>query len=284
MKILVTGANGQLGHDVVRVLGHGNEVHGVGRKEMDLLDSLAIQSVLSKSSPDCIVHCGAYTNVDQAEIERELCSKVNVEATAVIAEVASQIGSKLVYISTDYVFDGNKDGEYETSDLPNPINFYGLTKLEGERAVASITDKHFIIRTSWAFGANGDNFVKAILRNAVGQSELRVVSDQVGSPTYTKDLAGLISKMVATSKYGTFHATNEGASSRFEFANRILSVSGVEARAKPISSEQYHGKAKRPKNSKLSKASLDRAGFGRLPPWEDALKRYLTESESGAAR
>jgi dTDP-4-dehydrorhamnose reductase len=282
MRILVTGVNGQLGHDVVGALSSRDEVIGVGRKEMDLEDTSSIEKVLSRVGPDCIIHCGAYTKVDQAEIERKLCTRINVEATATIARMASTMGSKLVYISTDYVFDGTKAGEYETNDSPNPINFYGLTKLIGERVVAETSSKHFIIRTSWVFGINGNNFVKVILRKGREQGELRVVRDQVGSPTYSKDLARLISKMVITKKYGLFHATNEGACSWYEFAKEVLSMSGVEVRVEPISSEQYGAKAMRPLNSRLSMSSLDEAGFHRLPEWRDALCRYL--QESGALR
>jgi len=277
MRVVVTGMNGQLGHDIVEALSTSHEVVGLGRKEMDLLDPLTIDNVLSKADPECIVHCGAYTKVDHAEVERELCSRINVEATATIARVASAMGSKLVYISTDYVFDGTKTGEYETDDPPNPVNFYGLTKLKGEKAVTAASEKNFIIRTSWVYGRGGNNFVKSILKKGREQGLLRVVNDQIGSPTYTRGLARLISNMIITSKYGLYHATNEGFCSWYEFAKEILSVSGVDARVEPISTEQYVAKAARPKNSRLSKSSLDAGGFDRLPDWKDALHRYFIE-------
>ncbi len=192
MRVVVTGAGGQLGHDVVEALVPSHEVVGLGRSEMDLLDLSTIENVLSKANPECIVHCGAYTDVDQAEVERELCSKINVEATAVIARIASEMGSKLVYISTDHVFDGTNAGEYETGDRPSPVNFYGLTKLEGEKAVAAASKEYLIIRTSWVYGRAGNSFVKSILRQGREKRHLRVVNDQIGSPTYAGDLARLI--------------------------------------------------------------------------------------------
>jgi dTDP-4-dehydrorhamnose reductase len=277
MKVVVTGAAGQLGHDVVEALCSKHEVIGLGRRQMDLLDRLAIESVLSKVAPDCIVHCGAYTKVDQAEVEREICSRINVEATATISRIASSMGSKLIYISTDYVFDGTKVGEYETNDLSSPVNFYGLTKFKGEEAVTEFSKKSFIIRTSWVYGRNGQNFLKAIIKKARDQETVSVVHDQFGSPTYTTDLARLISKMITTSKFGLYHATNEGTCSWYEFAEEIIKVSGVEGRIEPITTKQYGAKAGRPKNSRLSKLSLDKGGFHRLPDWKEALRRYLVE-------
>jgi dTDP-4-dehydrorhamnose reductase len=277
MKVVVTGAGGQLGHDVVEALCLMHEVIGLGRRQMDLLDRSAIESVLTKAAPECIVHCGAYTKVDQAEVEREICSRINVDATATISRIAATMGSKLVYISTDYVFDGAKVGEYETDDHPNPVNYYGLTKLKGEEAISEFSEESFIIRTSWVYGRNGNNFVKAILKKSKEQGTLRVVDDQVGSPTSTTYLARLISDMIATNKFGLYHATNEGACSRYEFAKEILMMSGIDGRVEPITTEQYGAKAVRPKNSQLSKLSLDAGGFHRLPDWKDALRRYLVE-------
>jgi dTDP-4-dehydrorhamnose reductase len=277
MKVAVTGAGGQLGHDVVEALCPSHEVIALGRRQMDLLDPSAIEAVLTKAAPDCIVHCGAYTKVDQAEVERDICMRINFEATATIARIASEIGSNLLYFSTDYVFDGKKSGEYEINDAPNPINFYGLTKLNGERAAAEASGKHFIVRTSWSFGRNGQNFVKAIIKKSREQEVLRVVDDQIGSPTHTADLARLVSDMIVTDKFGLYHATSEGACSWNEFAKAILAMSGIEARVEPITTEQYGSRAARPRNSLLSRTSLDAAGFRRLPSWKEALRRYLVE-------
>jgi dTDP-4-dehydrorhamnose reductase len=277
MRVLVTGASGQLGRDVMDVLVPRYEVIGIGRKEADLEDTHALEALLHRASPDCIIHCAAYTKVDQAESERERCARINVDATAAIARVAQEIGASLLYFSTDYVFDGRKEGPYETSDTPEPINHYGLTKLLGERAVSDLVKEHFIVRTSWVFGRNGHNFVNAILRKAAGAGHVQVVADQVGSPTYTRDLAELIAGMVSTREFGLYHATNEGFCSWYEFALEILSRAGRETEVEAISSEHYASKAARPKNSRLSKSSLDEHGFPRLPDWRDALQRYLGE-------
>jgi dTDP-4-dehydrorhamnose reductase len=277
MKVVVTGAAGQMGHDVVEVLCSKHEVIGLGRKQMDLLDTSAIEPLLSRLAPDCIVHCGAYTKVDLAEVERDICSKINFQATSAIAKSASGMGSKLVYISTDQVFDGTKKGEYGIEDLPNPVNFYGLTKWKGEGAVANACKRYFIIRTSWVYGRKGDNFVKAIIKRGGKHGEFRVVKDQIGSPTYSVDLARLISDMIYSDKFGLYHATNEGICSRYEFAEAVLSMSAIHAMIEPVSSKQYGAKATRPKNSSLSKASLDTAGLRRLPEWKKALRRYLVE-------
>jgi dTDP-4-dehydrorhamnose reductase len=279
VRVLVTGVNGQLGWDVAKRLAPEHVVISFDKKKMDLATPSIIGGLLSKEEPDIIVHCGAYTMVDKAEEEKELCHKINAEATRAIAEEASQNGTRLIFISTDYVFDGTKPEPYETDDRPNPINYYGLTKLEGELAVKELVKKHQIIRTSWVFGTNGGNFVKTIIRLGKEQEILRVVTDQVGSPTYTVDLAELIFQMVRSDRYGTYHATNEGYCSWHRFATEIVQIKGWKNRVEPIVTEDNPKKAHRPKNSRLSKRSLDDAGFQRLPGWQNALERYMHEAK-----
>lgn len=273
MCILVTGASGQLGHDVCKAL--GDAAVGISSKDTDITDEKKITEYIKKLGPEAIIHCAAYTAVDKAEGEKERCFAANTHATGYIAKAAAEIGAKLMYISTDYVFEGKLDRPYETSDLPNPINVYGASKLAGENAVKEALEKHFIIRTSWVFGENGHNFVKTMLRLGKTNKELRVVNDQFGSPTYTRDLAALLAQMIRTEKYGLYHATNEGFCSWFEFACTIFQESGIDVNVLPVASESYPTAAKRPQNSRLSKSSLDMAGFDRLESWEKATAHFI---------
>jgi dTDP-4-dehydrorhamnose reductase len=277
MKVLVTGANGQLGYDVVERLKKLNIEHiGVSRKDFDLTDEEQTKSFILNHKPDVVIHCAAYTAVDKAEEERDLCYAVNVLGTRYIAQACKKIDAKMVYISTDYVFDGEKEEPYEVTDTPNPINYYGLTKYLGEQEVQKNLDKFFIVRTSWVFGKNGNNFVKTMLKLGQERKEIKVVCDQVGSPTYTYDLAKLLWDMIQTDKYGIYHATNEGYCSWYEFACEIFKVAGMDdVKVIPIKSEEYLTKAVRPKYSKLSKDKLELKGFIRLPNWKDALKKYI---------
>ncbi|MBR3721350.1 MAG: dTDP-4-dehydrorhamnose reductase [Selenomonadaceae bacterium] len=280
MKVLVTGVTGQLGFDVARVLKEKNvEVFAANRNDFSLTDYGKAQEVMRKFKPDVIIHAAAYTAVDKAEEEKELAFKVNGEGTRNLAKIAKELDSKFVYISTDYVFPGEGDNFYATMDKTAPLNVYGASKLMGEEAVREILEKYFIVRISWVFGVNGKNFVKTMLRLGKEREELRVVSDQVGSPTYTYDLAKLLSNMITTTKYGIYHATNEGVCSWAEFAEEIFKLSNIKTNIIPIVSEEYPTPAKRPKNSRLDKISLDENGFNRLPHWKDALKRYLEEIE-----
>ena len=211
MKVLVTGVNGQLGYDVVKELDErGHQPIGVDREEMDLTSSKQIKECIEKIKPEAIIHCAAYTAVDKAEDEEELCRRVNVISTKEIAECAKELDIPMIYISTDYVFDGTKDGEYTEEDIPNPINVYGKTKYEGEVYVQEILEKYYIVRISWVFGENGNNFIDTMLRLSKERDSLNVINDQVGSPTYTNDLAPLLVDMIETDKYGVYHATNEG--------------------------------------------------------------------------
>jgi dTDP-4-dehydrorhamnose reductase len=278
MKVLVTGANGQLGYDVVERLKKLNIEHiGVDRQHFDLTNETQTKSFILNYKPDVVIHCAAYTAVDKAEDERDLCYAVNVLGTRNIVKACKEIDAKMVYISTDYVFDGEKKEPYEVIDPTNPINYYGFTKYLGEQEVQKNLDRFFIVRTSWVFGKNGNNFVKAMLKLGQERKEIRVVYDQVGSPTYTYDLAELLCNMIQTDKYGIYHVTNEGYCSWHEFACEIFKVAGMnDVKVIPIKSEEYPTKAVRPKYSKLSKVQLKLNGFSSLPNWKDSLKRYIS--------
>ena len=269
MKVLVTGANGQLGYDVIKRLNAlGDEPVGADREEFDITDGKATEDYITALRPDAIVHCAAYTAVDKAEDDRD--------GTRNIALACEKIGAKLVYISSDYVFGGSGTQPLEIDAPKDPQNIYGITKLGGEEE-AKKCQKHFIVRTSWVFGINGGNFVKTMLRLADSHEKLTVVDDQTGSPTYTPDLARLICDMIKTEKYGTYHASNEGYCTWAEFAKEIMRQAGKATEIVPCTTAEYPAKAKRPENSRLSKKCLDDAGFDRLPPWQDALARFLKE-------
>lgn len=278
MKVLVTGVGGQLGYDVMRELHkRGIDCCGADRAEFDITDYNATHKFITAYAPDAVIHCSAYTAVDKAEDEPELCRTVNAGGTENIAKVCQEIDAKMLYISTDYVFPGNGEAFYNVDDSTAPQNVYGQTKLEGELAVQKLVQKYFIVRISWVFGINGNNFIKTMLRLAETHKELGVVADQIGSPTYTADLAVLLVDMVQTDKYGTYHATNDGVCSWADFAEKIFATAGVEVKVNRIVSEAYPTKAKRPKNSRLSKAKLVQQGFGLLPSWQNAVERYIKE-------
>ena len=278
MKVLVTGVGGQLGFDVMRELARrGIDACGADRAEFDITDLAATEKFITDYAPDAVIHCSAYTAVDKAEEEKEICRAVNETGTENIAKVCRAIHAKMMYISTDYVFPGNGENFYEPNDATNPCNVYGETKLAGEEAVKRFLTNYFIVRISWVFGVNGNNFIKTMLRLGREREELSVVADQWGSPTYTKDLARLLCDMVQTERYGTYHATNEGVTNWADFAKEIFKESGIFCKVHPVSTEEYPTKATRPKNSRMSKACLDAAGFARLPSWQDAVRRYLGE-------
>lgn len=274
MKVLVTGAKGQLGSDLMAAL-HAAKIPalGIDREDVDLTDHTAVSTVMHREHPTHVIHCAAYTAVDQAQREPELCYRINVTATGNLAALCRELNAVMVYISTDYVFDGSGDRPWEVEDQPNPQTVYGQTKLAGELALKAQLSTYFIVRIAWAFGIHGKNFINTMLCLAQTQSEVRVVSDQFGSPTSTADLSQLLIRMIQTDRYGTYHATNEGFCSWAEFAQAIFKTAGLSMRVIPIPSEDYPTPAKRPKNSRLSKASIE--GFGRLPTWQDALDRYL---------
>ena len=301
MKVLVTGVNGQLGHDSINELikrGHsvissditdsysgfndGTSVVTAPYMKMDITNSEEVVDVIKSSSPDAVIHCAAWTNVDGAEdpINRDKVFRINSEGTRNIAEAVKSIDAKMVYISTDYVFSGcgEKPWSADEKDFA-PLNVYGESKLEGEKAVSSILDKYFIVRTAWVFGLNGKNFIKTMLNVGKTHSELRVVDDQIGTPTYTKDLAVLLCDMIESNKYGFYNATNEGGYiSWAEFAAEIFKEANYNTKVIPVTTAEYGlSKAKRPFNSRLDKSKLVENGFKPLPTWQDALKRYLIE-------
>ena len=275
-NILVTGSTGQLGSDVVKeLLKRGYSTLSPNRSELNLCSEDNIRNYILNSNCEAIVHCAAYTQVDKAEDEKDLCIKINATATKHIAKCAKILDIPMIYISTDYVFDGTKDGKYTENDETNPINIYGESKLAGEKYVQEILDKYYIVRTSWVFNINGKNFIETMLRLSKANNQLSIVNDQIGSPTYTKDLSRLLVDMLETSKYGLYHATNEGYCSWYELANTIFKLANINIDIKAINSNEYASRAKRPMNSKLSKDKLIEYGFKPLPHWEDALKDYL---------
>ncbi len=280
MKVFVTGVTGQLGFDVCCVLKEQNiEFMPCSRETFSLEDFEKAREVIENYRPDVIIHAAAYTAVDKAETETELCNKINCKATENLAKIAKDVNAKFIYISTDYVFPGEGENFYEINDEKNPLNAYGKSKLMGEKSVINTLDKYFIVRISWVFGKNGKNFIKTMLNLSKTRDEVRVVADQIGSPTYTLDLAKLLVEMSKTEKYGVYHATNEGVCSWAEFAEEIFKLANKNTKVIKISTEEYPTPARRPKNSRLSKKSLDNAGFSRLPHWKDALKRYLEETK-----
>ena len=278
MKVMVTGITGQLGFDVMRELAKKNiEAIGAARKDFDLTDAAGMRSFIEKHKPDAIIHCAAYTAVDKAEDEPDLAMAINAQAVKAIAEISRELDIKLIHVSTDYVFPGDGVEPYEVDDRKAPTNAYGRSKLAGEEAILSTLEKFFIVRISWVFGINGKNFVRTMLRLSETRDRLTVVDDQIGSPTYTADLARLLVEMVQTDRYGIYHATNEGFCSWAEFASEIFRQAEVAVEVVPVESSAYPTKAIRPKNSRMSKKSLDDAGFERLPSWKDAVGRYLIE-------
>lgn len=283
MKVLVTGVKGQLGHDVVTELERrGHEAVGVDIEEMDITDKASVDKVVTSVIPDAVVHCAAWTAVDAAEDAAEKVEAVNATGTRYIAEACKKIDCKMVYISTDYVFngEGTEPWEPDCKDYA-PLNVYGKSKLDGEIAVSSVLNKYFIIRIAWVFGLNGKNFVKTMIRAGRTHDEVRVVCDQIGTPTYTPDVAKLIVDMLGTDRYGYYHATNEGGFvSWYDFTKEIYRQAGLKTKVIPVTTAEYGlSKAKRPYNSRLDKSKLTENGFDLLPPWQDALERFLKEAE-----
>ncbi|MGN0164842.1 MAG: dTDP-4-dehydrorhamnose reductase [Lachnospiraceae bacterium] len=290
MKVLVTGANGQLGYDLIRELEkRGHEAVGVDIREMDITDKASVDKVIGGEKPDAVIHCAAWTAVDIAEDEenREKVRLINAVGTENVAAACKMVDAKMIYISTDYVFDGEGTTPWEPDEPDRkPLNWYGQTKYEGELAVEKLLDRYFIVRIAWVFGVNGNNFIKTMLRLGKDRDKLTVVNDQTGSPTYTFDLARLLVDMAETEKYGRYHATNEGLCTWYEFACEIFRQAAEMGYSEyapenlsvaPVSSAEYPSKAKRPSNSRMNKDKLTEAGFQRLPSWQDALQRYLKE-------
>ncbi len=283
MRVLVTGVKGQLGFDVVNELKKNNiEAVGVDIEEMDITDEAAVKKVITEAKVDAVIHCAAYTAVDAAEDNEGICRKINAGGTQNIAAVCKELDIKMMYISTDYVFDGQglEPWQPDCKDY-KPLNIYGQTKLEGELAVSENVDKFFIVRIAWVFGVNGKNFIKTMLNVGKTHDTVKVVSDQIGTPTYTYDLARLLVDMIQTDKYGYYHATNEGGYiSWYDFTCEIFRQAGYTTNVIPVTTEEYGvSKAARPFNSRLDKSKLVGNGFTPLPTWQNALERYLKEIE-----
>ena len=305
MKVLVTGVSGQLGHDVMNELARrgfegigsgtessygglqdGSPVPTMDYVQLDITDSAAVKEIVESIRPDAIIHCAAWTAVDLAEDrdKREKVKAVNVDGTRYLAEAARETGAKMLYLSTDYVFNGQGTKPWDPDEKDYaPLNVYGQTKLDGEKAVSSVLKKYFIVRIAWVFGINGKNFIKTMLNVGKTHSEVRVVNDQIGTPTYTYDLARLLVDMIETEKYGYYHATNEGGYiSWYDFTKEIYRQAGYSTKVTPVTTAEYGlSKAKRPFNSRLDKSKLVKMGFKPLPTWQDALARYLVELKKG---
>lgn len=279
MKVLVTGVKGQLGYDVVRELQkRGHEAVGVDIDEMDITDAVAVERVMTEVQPDAVIHCSAYTAVDRAEEDIEICRRVNVDGTENIAKICKKLGCKMLYLSTDYIFSGDGERPWEPDDEASPLNAYGQSKYDGELVLKKYVEKYFIVRISWVFGINGNNFIKTMLRLGRENGAVKVVDDQIGSPTYTYDLARLLVDMIQSDRYGAYHATNEGICSWYEFAKEIFRAAGMDnVSVTPVKSGEFPVKAKRPKNSRMSKEKLVTNGFSLLPAWQDAVARYIKE-------
>ena len=275
MKVLVTGVKGQLGYDVVRELQkRGHEAVGVDIDEMDITDAAAVERVMTEVQPDAVIHCSAYTAVDRAEEDIEICRRVNVDGTENIAKICKKLDCKMLYLSTDYIFSGDGERPWEPDDEASPLNAYGQSKYDGELALKKYVEKYFIVRISWVFGINGNNFIKTMLRLGRENGAVKVVDDQIGSPTY--DLARLLVDMIESDRYGAYHATNEGICSWYEFAKEIFRAAGMDnVSVTPVKSGEFPVKAKRPKHSRMSKEKLVANGFSLLPAWQDAVARYI---------
>ena len=290
MKVFVTGVGGQLGYDVLKELkkrGHecvGSDITESAEIKLDITDKAAVEAALSQIHPDAVIHCAAWTAVDAAEEEENKAKvyAVNVTGTQNIAEACKKLDCKMIYISTDYVFNGQGQEPWRADCKEYaPLNYYGQTKLEGELAVSEILDKYFIVRIAWVFGLNGKNFIKTMINVGKTHDAVRVVNDQIGTPTYTYDLARLLVDMVETEKYGYYHATNEGGYiSWYDFCCEFFRQYGLTTKVIPVTTAEYGmSKAARPFNSRLDKSKLIEAGFKPLPAWKDAVKRYLQEAK-----
>jgi len=276
LKILITGSKGQLGSEFVDRLSEDNEVYGFGHKELDVTDKIYVIDIISKIIPDVIIHSAAFTNVDGCESDIKTAFNVNIIGTGNVAIESKKNKSTMVYINTDYVFDGKKNSPYIESDIPNPISVYGISKYGGELVVKHFLDKFYIVRTSWLYGKRGKNFVNTILRLTKEKNEIKVVNDQVGSPTYVPDLAKAISALISTKYYGTYHITNSGECSWYEFAKKILKYAGIKnVKVTPISTEELNKPAHRPKYSVLKNLNLEKKKIYKMRNWELALRDYF---------
>lgn len=281
MKVVVTGAKGQLGQDVMKQLhAQNHEALGTDRDDLDITNEADVLKFISDVKPDVILHCAAYTNVDAAEADKETAYQINALGTEYLAKAARAVDAKMLYISTDYVFDGTATEPYEVDHPTKPIGVYGETKFAGEEMLKKYVEKYFIVRTAWVFGIGGNNFVKTMIRLGEERGEVGVVHDQVGSPTYTVDLASFMLELMKTDKFGTYHATNGGVCSWYEFAVEIFKQAGMDqVKVSPLTTDQFPRPAKRPAYSVLSKQKMEEAGFTPLRDWKEALAAYLAESK-----
>lgn len=276
MKVLVTGSTGQLGFDVVKYAPSKYDILAPSRSVLDISNKSSVESYLLEHRPDGIIHCAAWTKVDDAEIDTESCRKVNVDGTKYITDYCKIRNIPLIYISTDYVFNGEGNNPWKIDDATDPINEYGLSKLDGENIVRTHS-KHYIVRISWVFGSNGNNFIKTMLNLSKKTDVVRVVNDQFGSPTYTVDLAPLLWEIFESEKYGTYHAHNEGYCNWYDVAKEIFEIVKADTTLVPITSNEYPMRAERPKNSRMDMSSIVCNGFKLLPKWDDAIKRFIAE-------
>ena len=275
MRILITGANGQLGTELMKVL-EGYEVHGFNKDQLDITNPNNVRECMENIEPDVVIHCAAYTNVDGCESNVDLAYKINASGAGYVATECLKIGAAMVYVSTDYIFNGQKGQPYYEFDKPNPINTYGKTKLAGEEIVRSTLKRHYIARTAWLYGTQGKNFVKTMLQLAETQKNINVVNDQTGSPTNVLDLARAIKLLIESKKYGTYHVTNSGSCTWYEFAKKIFELRGIEIEVNPLTTDQLDRPAKRPKNSVLKNFNLEANLKYSTRSWEEALKEYLS--------
>lgn len=279
--VLVTGAKGQLGNKIIELLSDKMDIILTDTEEMDITNKLQVHNAIKLSKPDYIIHCAAYTRVDDAEENKELCFKINAGGTGNIAEAAKKYGSTLFYISTDYVFDGNKNSPYDERDLPSPLSVYGQSKQEGEKIIEEACEKYYILRVAWLFGElpknhPGSNFVETMIRLSKERSELNIVSDQIGSPTYTGDLVDTMSKMIAkNAPFGTYHFSGSNPCSWYDFAKEIFKLKKVKVKVNPITSAEYPQKAQRPQYSYLSKRKIEETLGIKVRPWQEMLEEYL---------
>ncbi|GAU77775.1 dTDP-4-dehydrorhamnose reductase [Fusibacter sp. 3D3] len=278
IKVLVTGASGQLGYDVVRKLNQlGIKNYGASTKDFNITNILETEQFIQNYNPDVVIHCAAYTAVDLAETEKNCCHQINVDGTRNIVNLCKKINAKMLYVSSDYVFDGSGDDPHREDEDTKPINYYGYTKEQGEKVVRETLDNYYIVRTSWVYGKNGNNFVKTMLKLSETKKELNVVSDQIGAPTYTKDLAEFICELIQTKAYGIYHGVNGGYCSWYEFSKSIFKHQKLNIEVNPVLSSEYKTTAKRPFNSRLSTHKTDLLNIYNFPNWEDALVRFLNE-------
>jgi dTDP-4-dehydrorhamnose reductase len=275
MEVLVTGANGQLGQDLLRVAGLQHNVIGLGREELDIRNISQCRERIQEFQPDVIIHAAAYTAVDKAETDEDEAYAINAFGSRNVAMAAEEIGAKLCYISTDYVFDGTSDMPYKEYDNTNPRSVYGKSKLAGEQLIQSLSNRYFIVRTSWVFGQHGNNFVKTMLQLGKEKPLLRVVDDQISSPTYTVDLCRFLQELILSEKYGIYHASNSGSCSWYEFAKAIFTESGYTTQVEPCTTDEFPRPAPRPRNSVMDHLAIHANGFAELRHWSEALTEFI---------